>query len=129
MTAFNPEEYVRERLVAGVSERDIRRELEESHSIPTAASQSLINSLKAHPEVMERRNQRIARTRQDEKKSSPITILSGVGLTLLGVVILALIWSQIGVGKPGFIPMMAGFFVLAGLATILKGCWRLIRPR
>ena len=130
MTVFNPERFVRELLAEGTSEGDIRTELKEKHGLSSDVSRRLIEQVKANnPEVMALRSQRTAARRQGEKKSSPITVLSGVGLLVLGVVILVAVWDSLGGGKPGFIPMMAGFSVVAGLGMILKGTWHLVRRR
>ena len=54
MTAFNPNEFVREHLAAGTAEKDIRKELENNHGLPSAVGRMLIEEVKAtNPEVLE----------------------------------------------------------------------------
>ena len=127
MAVFNPEEFIREHLIAGTNEGDIRTELNEKHRLSSDVSRRLIEQVKANnPEIAGLRQQQRRVMRQHERKSSPITVIIGIGVLALGVVILVAVWDSLGSGG-GFVGTMAGFLVLAGLGTILKGVWHLIR--
>ena len=86
MTVFNPNEFVREHLAAGTAEKDIRKELENNHGLPSAVGRMLIEEVKAtNPEVLELRRQRLKAMRSKEKGSWLWTVLIGVGLCALGI--------------------------------------------
>ena len=130
MAIYGPEEFTRDRLAQGATESDIRRELQETYNFPPDTCRRLVADAKVrNPEALERRQQHTQRVRQEQKKSSPLTIASGVGLVVIGVMVLAAIWGQMSAdgGKPGFIPMMAGLSIFSGVGMLVKGCWHLIR--
>ena len=125
MAVFNPTDFVRAHLAAGTSEKDIRRVLEEQHSIHPEVSRRLIRDIKAtDPEILASRQQVRTAVRRSEKKSWFWTVLIGVGICVLGIAITAIAYAMT---ESGGTFIVAGGAILLGLLTILKGVWHFIR--
>ena len=125
MTVFNPERFVCELLLKGVSEGDIKTELQEKHRFSSNVSRMLIERTKANnPEIAEWCQQQRQAIRQQERKSSPITLIIGICLLALGAGVTACSFTT---AEPGGAYLVTSGLIGIGLLTILKGVWHLIR--
>ena len=124
MSVSDPSQQVIEALAGGVSEKQIRKELEEYQSIPDGVARRLIADAKKNPEVMARRESSLRGIRAHQKRNWLLTMASGAGLLAVGIVVTII---GIALSSPGGMYAAGGGAILGGLALLGKGLYHRIR--